>query len=226
MKKYGVIAAFLMAALLVISANTAQAYTYATSGAWQAAGGVTVGYFWNGELSNALGAPDTNDVNIQDGNLGNDSFLSLGRGGAAVFDFGVDFSGVASIYETTLNRGLNLGEKAEVYAAESSFDFTSFAISFAADTSGGDAVRSLLSGTGFEKVADLTNNEHESTITLTGTYRYMLILDTTGSTGGDGFDIDAIGVTAAPVPEPATVLLLGCGLIGLAGLGRKRLSRK
>jgi hypothetical protein len=43
---------------------------------------------------------------------------------------------------------------------------------------------------------------------------------------GDGGTIGYIAESTNPVPEPATMLLLGSGLIGLAGYGRKKFFKK
>lgn len=210
MKKYVALIVIVVAGMFIMAANTAQAYTYATSGAWEAGSNVTIGSD-RGDLSNALGAPD---------GPAEGTFLSLGLGGAAVFDFGVEFDAAAIIFETTWGDPSRWKEYADVYVANLSFDFTAEA------GSGGYAELFPLDSS--FTLAGHINNYQPETLSLDlsgldGPFRYVLVVDTTGSfndgAGGDGFDIDAVGVV--PVPEPSTVFLLGVGVLGLVGLSRK-----
>lgn len=52
---------------------------------------------------------------------------------------------------------------------------------------------------------------------------------TTDNSGGNGATLQAFNDSGdsvpVPVPEPATILLVGSGLIGLAGLARKKFKK-
>ncbi len=45
------------------------------------------------------------------------------------------------------------------------------------------------------------------------------------NTVNDGFTVDNIGIRTAAVPEPSALLLLGSGMLGLVGYGRRRFKK-
>jgi len=202
---------FAMSAVVIamVSVSHALTYTYATDVRWNKGSNVTlsdsVGSRYN--QTSALGAPSLD-------------FLSLGIGGLAVFDFGVDFNSAAIVFETTGgNRATYALERANVYVANSIYDSTFNLLS----TVNGLA---SISTTGFTSVGIIDNRSVSTVLDVAGgPFRYVLIQDISASGSGlDGFDVNAVGV--APVPEPGTMVLLGAGLLGLAIFGKRRMNRE
>lgn len=217
MKCNVVIISLALFALVLAAGSSAHAFTYsyATAVRWDAGTHVSLSNNLTSRYNQAgaLGSPNASTGT-------NTNFLSLGLGGIAVFDFGVEFAAAAIVFETTGGRASYPTETAKVYVAGSSY-----APTFAGLNAGNGLAQ--ISTAPFTYVTTITSKTPSSLIDLAplgGTFRYILLQDvTTGAATGagyDGFDVDAIGV--APVPEPATFVLAGLGMAGIVLFGRRR----
>lgn len=163
--------------------------------------------------ANALGAPDQVDPNV--------NFYSLGRGGAAVFGFGTAFDGTATVFEVTFGCGgpqasggtCNFAETADLYLFNG--DYNPF---------DGEFDETDLVNVGFVFETSIPNGNANApggaSITINGPFTYLALVDTS-TQGSDGFDVDAVSVSAVPLPAALPLLAGGLGLLGFLGWRRK-----
>ena len=181
------------AGMVVASVSASSAVTYATLVDWTPGGGTLLPE--RSIEANATGAPD-------------DKFLSLGLGGYAVFSFDTLFGAPGVVFEVTNGDVTTYPEHVEILVA-STYDGSSLA--------------------GFQSIGIISNLLASTPVGMpfnfVGTFLYLALRDVTqlvspNSPSTDGFDVNAVGIAAVPVP--GALLLLGSGLAGLGALAMRK----
>lgn len=123
-------------------------------------------------------------------------FLSLGLGGSAIFSFGTKFIAKGAVFEVTWGNVSKHQESADIYGIVG----------------------------GMAKLLGSISNASDGSFDFAGIFDQLRFVDTSplGKGSKDGFDIDALNVTPAPVPVPAGGLLLLSAVGGIAMLRRRK----
>lgn len=162
-----------------------------------------------GNASNVRGTANDRDNinNAVDGNF--NTFFELGYGGVVDFQFGKKFVGPGSVFEITNGNSLSWPEAVEIRVGiDGVFSLVDPIIFTNSDTT------FTFSGGPFDtlRLTDVTQDKYPNGAA------------SDGPTGG--FDVAAVGVNPAPVPLPASALLLLGGIGGLGGASALRRRRK
>lgn len=166
------------------------------------------------------GGTPTTAANVA--SLADDSFVSVFTGGSATLyvdaDADRDFDGGETVVATfSLDNAGNFIFVPSVYAGTAAvIDFA-----FAFDTIN---TNYFATAPGFQDLEDLVNQGFVLTLAQGGVASQAIIGDTTADPDRILFGWDETGIDSrfSSVPEPASMLLLGTGLLGFAGLGRKK----
>lgn len=182
---------FIICAVMLLSATSNAATIYATDISLTTNDTETTTANSNRQnAGNALGAADS-------------KFYSLGLGGTALLEFGQLFTGPSVVFEVTFGNVSNHPEQVNVYAGNTaSADINDFTLV--------GMISNAVAQSGAE-------------IEFMGTFQYLLLVDNSaalGTASQDGFDIDAVSVTAVPLPAAAWLFMTAIG--GLGFFGRRK----
>jgi len=158
-----------------------------------------------GEICNSLGMPDG------DFPTGN-GFTSSGKFDALIYEFGGPFSGPITIWEVTGSGG---SQDTYTGGHREYLDLTFYLMDDTTLTFDKAVANVGATRDGNSKSRWRVEFDNPA---LVSEFSRLMVVNNSGTP--DGFDIDAIGVSA--VPLPASALLLIAGLGGLAALRRRR----